>query len=94
MTHGPVESEDMSRTMNLIAHGLDQAFNGDGEGGIADPKRIGFVLLTFKFGQVSGGRINYLSNGARNDVHVALRELLARWEGRHPEEAGQHVPDQ
>jgi len=68
--------------MNSLAKGLDDLLNGDKR-----PKRVGFVLLTYNFGEnlVGTGRINYIGNGPREDVRVALKELVARWEGRYVE---------
>jgi len=67
--------------MNELAKHLDAYFNGDGQ------KKIGFALLVYNLGeQIEGtGRINYLGNGKRGDVLIALKELIARWEGRYDE---------
>ncbi|MEV5031600.1 hypothetical protein MRBLMC3_000782 [Sphingobium sp. LMC3-1-1.1] len=70
--------------MNAIAEGLDKAFNGD-----AQPKKIGFVLLMAEFGQIEGGRVNYISNGERSDMIAMMKEWLARAEGRYSEQGGQ-----
>lgn len=82
-THGPIEDEHRQR-MNELAALLDIYFNSpDGETKPTPEQRtVGFALLIFNFGSMDGGRINYISNGDRKDVHVALKELLARWEGR------------
>lgn len=72
--------------MNAVAEGLDDLFNPGRKMG--EPKKIGFVLLTFEFGNCDDGRVNYIGNGLREDVHVALKELLARWEGMDPVEPG------
>jgi hypothetical protein len=71
--------------MNNLARALDKMFNGD-----TQPKKVGFALLTYNMGeQLEGtGRINYIGNGEREDVRVALKELLARWEGRYDETGG------
>lgn len=68
--------------MTALAGGIDQILNGPNE-----PKKLGFVLLMFELGEdLKGtGRINYVGNGKREDVHRALVELLARWEGRYSE---------
>lgn len=81
-THGPIQSE-VRDIMVAIASALDQSFNPD-----PSKNEIGFVLLTFRFGEVEGGRVNYISNGVRADVRVALKELLARWEGMDPSGEG------
>lgn len=65
--------------MNETAAALDMIFNG--------PKprltsTVGFVLLTFEFGKTEGGRVNYISNGDRPDMIAAMKEWLARAEGR------------
>lgn len=63
--------------MNSIARLLDSILNGPG------PKKVGFVLLTFKFGdQNDAGRCNYISNGAeRKDITLLFKELIQRFEG-------------
>lgn len=80
MTHAPIQ-EKYRRTMNRIARAIDEAFNGK-------PKpnktpRVGFILLTAEFGQIEGGRVNYISNGNRDDMLAMMREYLARAEGRY-----------
>ena len=42
----------------------------------------GFVLLVFPFDHPAGARTNYVSNAERADMIVALKEILARFEGR------------
>lgn len=76
----PIQPE-FRQNMNELAKMLDDFFNGDG------PKRVGFALLIYNFGEdIKGiGRINYIGNGQRPDVLVALKELIARWEGRYSE---------
>jgi hypothetical protein len=75
-------AEDQRRRMNDLAKALDEIFNKD-----VRPKKIGFVLLTYNFGEnIQGtGRVNYIGNGRREDVLIALKELIARWEGRYTE---------
>ena len=72
-------SDNTSDTMRQIAEGLDRILNG-----IVEPKQVGFVLLTYPFGEnIEGtGKVNYIGNGKREDVLVALKEVVARWEGR------------
>ena len=81
--HGPIV-EDQRKRMNELAKALDEHFNGGG------PKKVGFALLVYNFGEdIKGtGRINYIGNGERPDVLVALKELIARWEGRYDEPGG------
>lgn len=80
MTHDPI-SPEFYDSMNNLAGGLDSILNPDGK------KCVGFALLTYKFGEeIRGtGRVNYIGNGARADVLIALKELVARWEGRYSE---------
>lgn len=77
--HQPIE-ENQRAVMSAIAKVLDEQFNGD-----ARPKKVGFALLVYNLGEdlVGTGRINYIGNGERGDVLVALKELIARWEGRY-----------
>jgi hypothetical protein len=74
--------KEQREKMNALAKALDNIFNG-----ATGPKKTGFVLLTYPFGDnIEGtGRVNYIGNGQREDVIVALKELVARWEGRYGE---------
>lgn len=62
-------------TMRALASAIDQMLNPPNE-----PKQTGFVLLMFGFGDI-GERMNYISNGQREDVVKSLGELLARFKG-------------
>lgn len=73
-SHAPIE-DPWRAMMTEVGRALDQVFNGG-----KTPKRMGFVLLTFPYGD-SDGRCNYLSNGAdRKDIVKLLREQAARFE--------------
>lgn len=86
-SHGPIQ-EEQREAMNALAKGIDEILNGK-----PPPvpqsweKRWGFVLLSAEFGRIEGGRVNYISNGDRDDMVAMLRELLARFEGQ-PETGG------
>lgn len=70
----------MTNTQNLMqsmASALDDVLNEKGE-----PKKTGFVLLVFPFDGPEGQRTNYVSNGQRQDIIVALKEIVARFEGQ------------
>lgn len=81
-THGPIEAKQRN-LMNVLAHAIDEMFNKDGE-----PKKVAFVLLTANFGNYEGGRVNYISNGERADIITMMKELIARFEGRHSQDTG------
>ncbi|MBT9472101.1 MAG: hypothetical protein V4514_19880 [Pseudomonadota bacterium] len=49
-------------------------------GGALGP--VGFALFSFEFGKTEGGRVNYISNGGREDMIAAVKEWLARAEDR------------
>lgn len=66
--------------MNRIAQVLDAQFNP-----VMGVKKIGFVLLIAEFGQIEGGRVNYISNGERGDMIAMMKEYIARAEGRYAE---------
>ncbi|SIO36972.1 hypothetical protein SAMN05444722_1716 [Rhodovulum sp. ES.010] len=82
MNPEPIQDEH-PRLMNMLAHAIDEALNGPRQPGI--PPRIGFVLLVSEFGQIEGGRVNYISNGERDSMLAMCREYLARAEGRYHE---------
>lgn len=68
--HGP---------MNKLAREIDRGLNGRSR---TKPRRYGFILLVAEFGKIEDGRVNYISNGEREDMLAMLREYLARVEGR------------
>ena len=74
----------MSRQdMQAIAVTLDKHLNGSG-----GERRIGFAVFVFEFGRTEGGRVNYVSNAARPEMITAVKEWLARAEGRYAEGGG------
>lgn len=87
-THGQIETAQRYK-MNLVAGVLDNTFNPTAPSGMPEePKQVAFILLTARFGDIKDGRVNYISNGERSDMVNMLRELLDRFEGRHPDEGG------
>lgn len=88
--HGPIE-EKQRALMNAVAESLDELFNGKALPGLPRPKKIGFVLLTAEFGKIEKGRVNYISNGEREDMLKMMKEMIDRAEGRYkePEPGGQ-----
>lgn len=80
MTHGPIQ-EKFRKQMNRLAQVIDEFFNGKSK---PNRKRtVGFILLTAEFGKIDGGRVNYISNGEREDMIAMMREYLARVKGRY-----------
>ena len=75
--------EQHREIMNGLAAGIDDVLNG--ANCPRDQRRIGFILLVAEFGKMEGGRVNYISNGRREDMLTMLREYLARVEGRYAE---------
>lgn len=73
---GPIEERYLAE-MNELAPLIDGYLNRD----VKPPatRTTGFVLLVFSFG--SDGRMNYISNGRREDIITALREQLSYFEG-------------
>lgn len=74
--------------MNDLAHELDARLNGGRLPGLGQKRRVGFAMLTFEFGKTEGGRVNYISNAGREDMISAMKEWLARAEGRYHEGSG------
>ena len=70
-------SETTKVFMQALAAEIDEAINGP-----TLPKRTGFALLLFPFDGPEGARTNWVSNGKREDMIVALKEILARFEGQ------------
>lgn len=58
-----------------------EVMNGIGDllGKQFKPHGCGFALLVFDFGDK--GRMNYISNGTREDMIAAMKEFIARSEG-------------
>lgn len=48
----------------------------------AGKRENGFVLLVFPFDKPEGDRTNYVSNTERSEIVAALKEIVARFEGR------------
>lgn len=71
----PVQAE-YAAMMKDVARAIDGFFNGAG------PKRVGFALLTFSLDNKPGDRVNYMSNCERADMLNAMKEFIARAEGR------------
>ena len=71
------DHSETSQLMRALAATLDGILNESGA-----PKTTGFVLLTFPFNGPEGARTNYVSNGQRADMVVALKEVVARFEGQ------------
>lgn len=86
-THEDIQ-EHYREQMRALGRAIDELFNEPGK-----PKRTGFCLLMFDFGESpTSERINYLSNAARPNMIVALKELVSRFEGRHIEETQAPIP--
>ncbi len=71
----PIEPKHVG-AMNALAQEIDRAFNGDRR-----PQRVAFCLLLANFGDMDGGRVNYISNAERADMICMVKEWLARVEG-------------
>lgn len=82
MTHRPIEPRHRAN-MNAMATAIDQTLNGTKK-----PKRFAFVMLVAEFGQIDNGRVNYISNGSREDMIAMMKEFIARAEGRYVETGG------
>lgn len=67
--------------MQSIASAIDAALDDVSIAG----QRVGFALLVFPLGECndpSKARTDYVSNARREDMLSALKEVIARWEGR------------
>jgi len=78
----PIQSE-YRQMMNGLAGGVDEMLNGK-----TKPRKVAFVILMAEFGKIEGGRVNYISNGEREDCISMMKEWIARVEGRYADEGG------
>lgn len=80
----PIHPE-VRQQMNHVARLLDESFNEKGK-----PKKYGFALLVFDFTRPGIDRefLSWISNAERADMLVALKEYIARMEGRAPDTEG------
>lgn len=62
--------------MQSLAKTADKTLNPNGR------MENGFVILAFPFDQPEGQRTNYVSNAERESIIIALKEIIARFEGR------------
>lgn len=74
-------SPEVRDAMHHVASAIDEVYNGQA----GNKPKVAFVLLTANFGDIQGGRVNYISNGDRASTVAMLREYLARLEGRYVE---------
>jgi hypothetical protein len=70
------------RQMQDLAKALDEVFNGPRRG---KDRNVCFTLLVTDFNK--SGRVNYISNGERDDIVTMMREVIARFQGQ-PEMSG------
>ncbi|TCM56190.1 hypothetical protein C8J36_103562 [Rhizobium sp. PP-F2F-G48] len=75
---------ETKQLMQSIAKTLDAILNGTEPMAV---KSTGFVLLLFPLDQPEGARTNYVSNCDQADIIVALKEIVARFEGQ-PHQSG------
>jgi len=78
---GPIEKE-YELKMKALGVAIDEFINPDGK------QSNGFIVMMFKFGDTSAGRMNYLTNADRKDVITALKEQLAYFEGMPDNQSG------
>lgn len=90
LSHQPIQREVREKA-NELGRFLDEYLNGPKlpllpTGGA---RKWGFALLVFKLGgPTDGDRMNYISNAERADMLVAMKEFIARAEGRHSPRSG------
>ena len=68
--------------MSSLAAGLDDILNPDRA---TSGSKFGFALMVYELNKPMDGGVNYVGNGAREDVLVAMKEVVARWEGNYAE---------
>ena len=75
----PIQAEVVAK-MNALGRVIDEIMN-DTKG----TKQWGFALLVFPFAKEIESRMNYLSNAERDDMIVAMKEFISRYEGGYVE---------
>lgn len=70
--HDKIQPE-LIEDMNKVAAALNEIF-----------KPYGFCLLIFPFGENKESRMNYISNAARTEMLIALKEFIANNESGQP----------
>lgn len=85
--HRPIEPE-AHQVMNMLAQFVDEALNGEApvRHGL---RKWGFALLVFNLSDSADKRANYICNCRRDDMLAAMKEFIARNEGRFPESGKQ-----
>ncbi len=71
----PIQPELANEQAKAIGHAIDGFLNPNGD------EDFGFAVLIFKMGEVD--RMNYISNAVRADMLAAMKEFIARNEGRY-----------
>lgn len=66
-----------AEAMQVLAETVDDYLNGKRR-----PRRVGFAIFVFPFDQPHGARTNYVSNADRATMIAAMKEVVARFEGR------------
>ncbi len=77
-TEKPIEQE-YEDNMRELARLIDFIFNAALQG---EHRTTGWALLVFPFGDGDNRRTNYISNAERKDMLLAMKEFIARAEGR------------
>lgn len=72
----PVQAQ-YREMMNGLANGIDDILNG--ENCPVSEKKLAFCLVIAEFGDIDSSRMNYISNGAREDMVKLLGELLKKY---------------
>lgn len=72
----PVLARLMTDIGNAIGHALKETVRNTGE-------EYGFALLMFGLKGDESSRMNYISNSNREDMLAAMKEFIARAEGRY-----------
>lgn len=75
-TEQPIQAQFIEQ-MNAIASVLDEVLNSKQR-----PPKVGFALLCFNLEVDADSRTNYICNCERKDMLNAMKEFIARAEGR------------
>lgn len=74
----PALTQEQRDLLKILLDEMDKLLNG----GVPGPeKKLGFVVLVFKFGDLATSPCEYVSNTSKDSVLAVMKVLVTRLEG-------------